>query len=69
MNRRNIESQVRRRWPVFAVVALVVLVALYFLSPGIAALWAVLLILGAGLAFWPQTKGSDDAQTKGSDDD
>jgi hypothetical protein len=60
MNRIELEAQVRRRWPIVLGVALVILVALFFLSPGIAGLWAALLILGAGLAFWPKTKGSDE---------
>jgi len=59
MTRRELETQVKRKWPVIGGVALVIVVALFFVSPGIAALFAALLVLGAGIAFWAQTKGSD----------
>jgi len=59
MTREDLEAQVRRRGPVIGGVALLILVALFFVSPAIAAIWVALLVLGAGLAFWPQTKASD----------
>jgi hypothetical protein len=60
MSRSGLEAQVRRRGPVIGGVALVILVGLFFVSPGIAALWGALLVLAAGFAFWPKTKGSED---------
>ena len=59
MTRKDLGAQVKRRGPVIGGVALLILVALFFVSPGIAAIWAALLVLGAGVAFWPQTKASD----------
>ncbi len=59
MTRRDLATQVKRKWPLIAGVALVIVVALFFVSPGLAALFAALLVLGAGVAFWPQTKESE----------
>jgi hypothetical protein len=66
MARRDLEAQVRRRGPVIGGVALLILAALFFVSPAVAAVWLALLVLGAGIAFWPKTKESDGNGESGS---
>jgi hypothetical protein len=61
----GLKEQVRRRGPVIGGAALLILVGLFFVSPAIAAIWGALLVLGAGLAFWPQTKESDGDRESG----
>ena len=67
MTRRDLGTQIKRKWPLIGGVALVIVVALFFVSPGLAALFAALLVLGAGVAFWPQTKESDSEDQSGSE--